>query len=334
MTALERRYRQLLAAYPSAHRQTYGEEMVAVLMDSAHPDQKRPSPRDTGLLLGHAFVARLRELRTPDPAGSRFSPDTTRAAAIFTMAGTAALTALHAYWLTATAATTGSIAQWAHWTPTNHTLLTVGWGLTLIALLLRRPGVAAALAVACGATELVDSGRLYDGLSYPGAISAARLLALTGVTLIVGAALVGRRERLQMRPSLVGVLITATALALSGLRHGSNGTYAQAFGHWFTLSTLLAVGALLLSCAWILDGVTAPVRHRLLVLMVPVPVQALVLMLGYDVWGWTPQRGRLVLLSLVGLVAFTVAVLALRGVERLPRPVTPDQRQPPESVAR
>jgi hypothetical protein len=37
ISALERRYRRLLAVYPPAHRRVHGEEMVGVLLASARP---------------------------------------------------------------------------------------------------------------------------------------------------------------------------------------------------------------------------------------------------------------------------------------------------------
>jgi hypothetical protein len=40
--ALERRYRRLLAWYPAAHRRTYGEEMVGVLIAAAPEGSRRP----------------------------------------------------------------------------------------------------------------------------------------------------------------------------------------------------------------------------------------------------------------------------------------------------
>jgi hypothetical protein len=40
---LERRYRQLLRAYPVAWRQTREEEILGVLMDGARPGRRRPT---------------------------------------------------------------------------------------------------------------------------------------------------------------------------------------------------------------------------------------------------------------------------------------------------
>ena len=53
MTELERRYLRLLHLYPAAYRRARGAEMLAVLMDSAPPDRRRPQWREVrGLIIG------------------------------------------------------------------------------------------------------------------------------------------------------------------------------------------------------------------------------------------------------------------------------------------
>jgi hypothetical protein len=68
-TTLEQRYRRLLACYPTAHRDTYGEEMIGVLLASAPADRQRPGVADTFDLFGGAARIRLRSALTgsPDP---------------------------------------------------------------------------------------------------------------------------------------------------------------------------------------------------------------------------------------------------------------------------
>ena len=58
-TPLEARYRRLLAIYPAAHRRTYEEEMVAVLMEGAGPDRRRPAAGEIVDLLRAGLVARV-----------------------------------------------------------------------------------------------------------------------------------------------------------------------------------------------------------------------------------------------------------------------------------
>jgi hypothetical protein len=61
--ALERRYRRLLAWYPAEHRRARGEEMIAVLLASAGPGQRRPYLADALDLIKGALQARLRRGR-------------------------------------------------------------------------------------------------------------------------------------------------------------------------------------------------------------------------------------------------------------------------------
>ncbi|GAA4376991.1 hypothetical protein GCM10023088_36320 [Actinomadura verrucosospora] len=69
MSALELRYRRLLACYPAGHRAEHGEEMLDVLMSAARPGQTRPSLADTADLLLGAVRIRLRRA-TGDATGS------------------------------------------------------------------------------------------------------------------------------------------------------------------------------------------------------------------------------------------------------------------------
>ncbi len=56
---LERRYRRLLRAFPRGYREHRGEEMLATLLETAGPGQRRPSTRDTAELLQGALRERL-----------------------------------------------------------------------------------------------------------------------------------------------------------------------------------------------------------------------------------------------------------------------------------
>ncbi|MEV3927123.1 hypothetical protein [Actinomadura coerulea] len=69
MSALELRYRRLLACYPADHRAEHGEEMLDVLLSAARPGQTRPSPADAADLLLGAVRIRLRRA-TGDATGS------------------------------------------------------------------------------------------------------------------------------------------------------------------------------------------------------------------------------------------------------------------------
>jgi len=67
---LERRYRRWLAFYPQSFRAEHAEEMVAVLMEGANPDQARPSAGEATNLATHGLSRR---------AGRRFPGDWERA---------------------------------------------------------------------------------------------------------------------------------------------------------------------------------------------------------------------------------------------------------------
>ncbi|WP_433476031.1 hypothetical protein ACQPZP_02720 [Spirillospora sp. CA-142024] len=60
MSALEARYRRLLAWYPAEHRAGHETEMLDVLLSAARPDQTRPSLADAADLLYGAVRIRLR----------------------------------------------------------------------------------------------------------------------------------------------------------------------------------------------------------------------------------------------------------------------------------
>src|SRR5258708_40260728 len=62
--ALEARYRRLLAWYPAAHRASYGEEMIGVLLAGASSGQRRPGVADTLDLISGALRVRIRAALT------------------------------------------------------------------------------------------------------------------------------------------------------------------------------------------------------------------------------------------------------------------------------
>lgn len=62
---LERRYRRLIAFYPKAFRREHADEMLSVLMAAAAEGRRRPRWSETGNLLGHAIVLRLRRVKIP-----------------------------------------------------------------------------------------------------------------------------------------------------------------------------------------------------------------------------------------------------------------------------
>jgi hypothetical protein len=61
--ALERRYRNLLRAYPKVYRQWHGEELVSTLMATSDGQARRPAIRETIALIAGGFAARARNAR-------------------------------------------------------------------------------------------------------------------------------------------------------------------------------------------------------------------------------------------------------------------------------
>ncbi|GII29910.1 hypothetical protein [Planotetraspora mira] len=61
--ALERRYRNLLRAYPKVYRQWHGEELIGTLMAASDPEARRPALRETFALIAGGFAARARNAR-------------------------------------------------------------------------------------------------------------------------------------------------------------------------------------------------------------------------------------------------------------------------------
>lgn len=58
-TRLERRYRRLLAFYPTAFRRGHEQEMLSVLLAGAAEGQRRPSPDEAIDLVSNAILMRL-----------------------------------------------------------------------------------------------------------------------------------------------------------------------------------------------------------------------------------------------------------------------------------
>jgi hypothetical protein len=64
MQVLEARYRRLLAWYPVAHRASYGEEMIGVLLAGASSGQRRPGVAEILDLISGALRVRIRAALT------------------------------------------------------------------------------------------------------------------------------------------------------------------------------------------------------------------------------------------------------------------------------
>jgi hypothetical protein len=69
---LERRYRRLIALYPSRFKKHREEEMLAVLMSGARDDQRWPRPAEVVNLMRHAAPSRLRNGPPPEAVARRY----------------------------------------------------------------------------------------------------------------------------------------------------------------------------------------------------------------------------------------------------------------------
>jgi hypothetical protein len=277
---LERRYRRLLAWYPADHRNSYDDEMLAVLLDGAEPDQRYPRPGEAANLLWSATRRRLGQPARTWLPGSPWGD----AAAVF---GTLALLVLVG---TQARELVGPLPygvgwlahlSWREWLP-----LAVWLGAMLAALIDWRVGAvvawtAAVLLVAPGVVQYAENPmNPLLGLrgAVLGAITAAALSVPGGVRR--GAAVLGRRGI--AAAVLAGVVAAGSAagpaLVSVALPHLEPGP-------WIHDALLLlphpTVLALLLFAAL---GTPAPVRRRLLTITAPTTtfVGGLQLMVGHE----------------------------------------------------
>ncbi|MFI0791624.1 hypothetical protein ACH4OY_02820 [Micromonospora rubida] len=143
MRDLERRYRQLLRAYPAGYRQARGAEIVGTYLDLAGPDRRWPSILDAADVLAGGGRERLRA------AGAADLIPGVRLAAILSHV---TATALAGFWAAAEVVTTSGawgaptfgpfattgVVVWAGWllAAVVHALAPASWGRMAIGLAL------------------------------------------------------------------------------------------------------------------------------------------------------------------------------------------------------
>jgi hypothetical protein len=200
MTALERRYRWLLRAYPSSYRAKRGDEMLGTLMEASAPDRRRPSLRDTrALIIGGLRVRGGQDQRLTTAAGLRLAALLGAALALLGLAasylsdvilswthvypetagdgreaafGLLALTAVAAAWLAPRAAAAGLALAAA-------VMFLMFWGDRVMAI--QPAGFLVLLAVLVLGRERLP--RLWLWLA--GAVLGAKMLALIGPALLL-----------------------------------------------------------------------------------------------------------------------------------------------------
>jgi hypothetical protein len=254
MTAtLERRYRRLLACYPAAHRGTYGDEMIGVLLASARPGQRRPKVADTLDLFSGGLRVRLHRLATgtPDPAWRNALALTTVIAPIL---------------LALTVTVTGQALAPLAWSGSAHQLV-YAFALLVPALL----ALAGLRWVAVGAAALTLGGTIAHaaGTAMIGIPAYSAFIVLLGVQTFALWYSAGPRQGLRLvKP--VGLLIAIPWLLTTAY-------LASLIPRHYPVPVVIAeVGVGLIALAG-LPALASPCGRRLLLLNVVIPLSGLVI---------------------------------------------------------
>jgi hypothetical protein len=323
-TALERRYRRLLACYPWEHRRVYEDEMLAVLLADARPGQRWPAPGDVTNLVATAVRARL--WGGVRQVGDRYWLD---AAAVFGLLGAILLLA----WQVTPVLDRAAWAWGADDLPRNPWLadpalwLRIGlWSLVVAAVLVGIRWLAASLAWVAVLLDVAVLGTAYtvEPVTVVHALS----------PLVFGAVCAGALTAPSPRRAAVAVLGWPRFLffaASSLLMLVAAGWRAYGYGDAGHLPILpVSLSAALFGLAVVLAavvgrGVPAPVRRRGLVLLAPVLAFYLVVRLALA--GWTYSNGHLghpvylvpiqwTLLAVVPLLVFAAGLVLVRRREQ------------------
>ncbi|MFB4300123.1 hypothetical protein [Actinomadura sp. NTSP31] len=348
MSALEDRYRRLLACYPADHREVHGEEMLDVLLSAARPGQTRPAPADAvDLLLG---AGRIRLRRAIAGTGASPWPDAlaiTGFLATLLLVGGAARLAVNAPDLAALAtAHHGSMRVYGLMYFFGTGPYWLAW--TVIAALawrgLRRPAAvgacavtAAQLAFAVYGTVLQDQAWAYLGRDFAGAslpvalLATASLLASPGPR--HGARLLGRR-RVAGAAAMVAALVALQSYPVFSLLYGD--LARRRSGHvleewvvndrtWVAVRPATLLAAVVLTTAAL---AATRARRRACALLAIVAAPAVVGALAQVFPGAEPT-GLVLLprLAAFGVLGFTVVMLCVRFLE--PPLRTPGIERPP-----
>jgi hypothetical protein len=276
-SALERRYRRLLAWYPAGYRSTYADEMLGVLMAAAPPGRHRPGVAESLNLIASGVRARLTALGTgTDPAWRD-------ALAVYSLAVPvllAAATYKSAYFLGGLLFGEGpgtGIDPLAvlHVYSLHLSFLVIGWStfvITMASLLapvilsllrLRRTALLVAVVVLGWATFQASlSWRIQ-------ASNTVALLAAMAVGVAALAASDGPRRGLRL-VTWKGLLMAVpwVAIAVAAFAAANAGSAAMHVGRYLVLATIIGMAATLAS---------AKVRRLLLLFAIPIaPFTALV----------------------------------------------------------
>ncbi|MFE9689497.1 hypothetical protein [Micromonospora sp. NPDC005806] len=342
-TALERRYRRLLAVYPWEHRRAYEEEMLAVLLAGARPGQTRPGAGDALNLIGAGLRARLRVSTRglTEPAWTDAAAVTGVLVALALFAAAGRNLADHLVVNPALPPPLRPVgADAVDW------LRVAGWaGVALAALIgLRRVAAGLAWAGVAAWLVLVGPGAVDQPTYVVDTLPQFALALVTAAALTVPApgrralAVLGARRlaALVLAPLAVGAVLAGSRLSSAGADFAGPVTVYVFYGLlearseavlWLYVAGLaVAVLAVLVSLATLAPAV----RRRVVVMLAP--VAALALVIDTALAGWavsTLHMGHTIplvpaqwaMLVLVPLVTFLAGVLLVRRREETLRMV-------------
>jgi hypothetical protein len=335
---LERRYRRLLAWYPRAHRREHTEEMLAVLMACARPDQQHPGLAETADLIWSAVRMRLRVGR-PGPGAGRPWADSL---AVFSVVAPVFLLVsdllglAFPYRLPLTGYAAGYRVPHHVVPPWLTTFTVLPYSIALYGQVITAVLVLLGLRRLALATVAVSA--LYWFQSRYGLFASQALLSIS-ICVLESAALIAspgpRRGR-----QLVSWRHGAVLLLAVGAVHYSAYYYTVASRRWgpqfgeprpdpagyLAIAVVLAAAALVLAAALRLDRC---LLGLLAVMLYPYGIELASIVTGHGSLIGTPTTGRLLLLFLpplvmagwVVLTAFTpVSIRALRPGPQRTRP--------------
>lgn len=341
MTApLEARYRRLLTAYPASHREMYEEEMLAVLMQGARADQRRPTLGEMIDLLSSGIAARVsRGLGRLRGAGWR------DAAAVAGLVGAVVLAAAPLRRVLLSFATSRRFDHPVDVVALDHAKIDAGertliWLLVVTAVVLGARRTAAALGVAGLLVELASiAGGTPQNDFLPVSMSWAMMLSALVATLLVlarrgrptGAVLGRTGTALVASPLAVGAAVGVLVLTLPGaIRWLTDADLSYALHRPPVLLLVMLACVPVVAVFW---RVPSGVRGRSLVLLAPlgaVPVAQSTMEAAIDMqfaMTMTPVIVVTDVLLMIGLplLAFVTATAALYARENL----TVSLRRPP-----
>jgi hypothetical protein len=308
--ALERRYRRLLAVYPTRHRRVHAEEMLGVLLSAAADGQRRPRLADAVDLIRGGLRIRARAfLRGPaDPHWRDALAVVSVVAPLLLLAAGLAVSDLLGIAIrtigTGIYETPFWLGYWQNWPTTGGTALLV------LLVLLRWRRAAAVTALAVTATPL-GLGVWYLGLPLA-SLSTALFLLLGGLATAALTFSPGPARGLEILGWWRTAAVGAGALVLAALMWGDPFlTWRLPHLAW-PLLVLTGVGGVAVA------SLRAPVGRRVIVLLMAAsaPLWLAVFSLAGRPYGVLPEGAALYLPALL----VTCAIVAARMSRQRGRP--------------